>query len=133
MSKALLFAAGLAITGIALAAQEPPSLTEAQEDQKAAEEALAKLDAQLHLSPAQKAKVLPILAERKQRMKALASETGGRKLAKLRKAKAIVDESDQKLLPLLTEDQREAYRRLQAERKEKAKERLQEHRGAGTS
>lgn len=124
MNKILLVVAGLALAGIALAAQEPPALTEAQEDQKAAEEALAKLDARLHFTPGQKAKALPILAGRQRRLKALAATPGGRPLAKARQARTIVEESDRQLMDLLDPDQQTSYQALVAERQQRAKERL---------
>ena len=91
------------------------------------DEVVAKMDSKLSLSDDQKAKITPIIAERQEKMKSLASE-GGRRRKKAHEMKAIMDDSDKKIKALLTDDQKKKYDELQQEMRE---QRRQSHHASG--
>jgi protein CpxP len=91
------------------------------------EEVVAKLDSKLSLSDDQKAKITPIIADRQQKIRALASE-GGRRRKNAREVKSIMSESDEKIKAVLTDDQRKKYAEIQQEMRQEAKERRQARR-----
>jgi len=92
------------------------------------DEVVAKMDSKLSLSDDQKAKITPIIAERQEKMKSLASE-GGRRRTKAHEMKAIMNDSDKKIKALLTDDQKKKYDELQREMRE---ERRQAHHAHGS-
>ncbi|HEY1264156.1 MAG TPA: hypothetical protein VGF06_11585, partial [Terriglobales bacterium] len=80
----------------------------------APEEVVQKLDQKLSLSDDQKAKLTPLIAERQEKMKALASESGRRR-KKAREMKAIYSESDEKIKAVLNDDQKQKYAEAEQE------------------
>jgi protein CpxP len=64
----------------------------------------------------------PIIADRQDKMKALASESGRRR-KKAREIRSIMSESDNKMGAVLNDEQKNKYEEMQQERWEHAKER----------
>ena len=87
------------------------------------DEVVARMDSKLSLSDDQKAKIAPIVEERQEKIKSLASE-GGRRRKKARGMKSIMEESDKKIKALLSDDQKKKYDELQQEMRQ---ERRQAH------
>jgi periplasmic protein CpxP/Spy len=87
------------------------------------DEVVAKMDSKLSLSDDQKAKITPIIEERQEKIKSLASE-GGRRRKKAREIKSIMEDSDKKIKALLSDDQKKKYDELQQEMRQ---ERRQAH------
>lgn len=88
------------------------------------EEAVTRMSGKLNLTDDQKTKITPIVAARQTQMRALMSDTSGRRMQKARKAKSIMSDSDKKIETILTSDQKKIY----AEMKEQMKEQLQARR-----
>lgn len=97
----------------------------------APEEVVAKMDSQLSLSDDQKAKITPIIAERQEKLKALADSSGHRR-KKGREARSIISDSDKKIEALLNDDQKKKYEEMEQQRREEARER-HAHRHGGSS
>lgn len=92
------------------------------------EEVVARMDQKLSLSDDQKAKISPIIADRQDKMKALA-ESSGRRRAKRREMQSIILDSDKKIEALLTDDQKKKYEQMEQERREQAREHRAERQG----
>lgn len=91
------------------------------------DEVVAKMDSKLSLSDDQKAKITPIVQERQEKIKSLASERGRRR-KKAREMKSIMEDSDKKIKALLSDDQKKKYDELQQEMRQ---ERRQAHHAQG--
>jgi len=79
------------------------------------DEVVAKLDSKLSLTDDQKAKIKPSIADRQEKMKALANESG-RHRRKVREIRSIMSESDKKIEAILNDDQKNKYEEMQQER-----------------
>jgi len=90
------------------------------------DEVVAKLDSKLGLSADQKAKITPIVADRQDKLKALAGDTSSTRPQKAQKMKAIYDESDAKIKAVLNDDQKKKYDEMQAEMRDQMRERRQQ-------
>src|SRR5438552_8828058 len=89
----------------------------------------AKLQAisqQLNLTPQQKAKVLPILADEAPKVHAIKNDNSLSKFQKMRQLRAIHQQPDPQMKALLTPAQ---YQKLQAIRQQTIREAMESHRG----
>jgi len=86
------------------------------------EEVVARMDARLSLTDDQKAKITPIIAERQEKMKALA-DSGGRRRKKGREMRSIIQDSDKKINAVLNDDQKRKYAEMEQEMREQRKQR----------
>jgi glutamate-1-semialdehyde aminotransferase len=92
-----------------------------------------RLGAKLNLSAEQKAQLLPIIAERQQKLAAIRADTGARPYVKSRKVKAAFEESDQKINAVLEEPQKKQYLELEKQMRQEMKQRMQAKREAAPS
>ncbi|HEX6820852.1 MAG TPA: hypothetical protein VF123_02255 [Candidatus Sulfotelmatobacter sp.] len=95
------------------------------------EEVVSRLNQKLTLSDDQKAKITPIIAERQEKMKALAASSGRRR-AKAREMRSIISDSDKKIEAVLTDEQKKAYRQMEQQRREQARERREQRRSGAS-
>jgi len=112
---------------LALLALGPQTLRAQDADQHARswptpDEVIAKMDSKLSLSDDQKAKITPIIADRQEKLKALA-QSSDRRRKKAREMKAVISGSDQKIEALLSDEQKRKYQEMKQERAEQMKER----------
>ena len=114
-------------------AQDTASTQDQARSWPSPEDVVAKLDSKLSLSDDQKAKITPIIADRQQQLKALASDGSGRKFKKARKMKSIFSESDEKIKAVLNDDQKKKYEEMKQEMRAQAKQRMQDRRAGGSS
>ncbi len=84
------------------------------------------MTAKLNLTPDQQAKITPIIADRQQQMQAIRTDTSSRPMQRMKKAKAVTEESDKKINAVLTPDQQKQYAALEEQMKEQMKERREE-------
>jgi protein CpxP len=118
----------------ARAAQEPgSSQQQARRSWPTPEEVVSRLDSKLSLSDDQKAKITPIIADRQQKLKALAADTSMRRWKKARKMKSVFQDSDKKIKALLTDDQKQKYTQMEQEMRDRARQRMQERKSNGSS
>jgi len=80
------------------------------------------MTAKLNLTPDQQAKITPIIADRQQQMQAIRADTGSRPMQRMKKAKAVGEESDKKINAILTPDQQKQYAALKKQMKERREE-----------
>jgi hypothetical protein len=117
----------IASAPIAVHAQDPGSgQQQTRSGWPAPEEVVSRLDSKLSLTDDQKAQITPIVADRQEKLKALAADTSMRRWKKARKMKAVFQESDKKIKALLTEDQKQKYTQMEQEMRDQARQRMQE-------
>jgi periplasmic protein CpxP/Spy len=104
-------------------AQTPPS----------PEQVVGMLANKLSLSDDQKKAILPIIADRQQKMKALLSDTGSSRMQRGREARQIMSEGDAKINAILTPDQQAKYAQIEEQMREQMKQRMQEKKAAGAT
>ncbi|HYG68695.1 MAG TPA: hypothetical protein VD838_13595 [Anaeromyxobacteraceae bacterium] len=92
------------------------------------DEVVARLADALALTDAQKKAITPIVAARQERLAALAADDGVGRRRKARAAKAILEDADRQIEPILTHEQRERYAALKEELREHARERMRQKR-----
>jgi periplasmic protein CpxP/Spy len=109
-----LFCAVALVPQFALAQESSSDQAQSGRHWPTPDEVVVKMDSKLSLSDDQKAKITPIIAERQEKMKSLASE-GGRRRKKAHEMKAIMEDSDKKIKALLTDDQKKKYDELEQE------------------
>jgi Spy/CpxP family protein refolding chaperone len=97
------------------------------------EQVVEKLGQKLSLTDDQKAKITPIIADRQQKIKALATDNSGRRFKKARKMKSIFSESDKKIKAVLTDEQKQKYTEMEQQMRDQARQRMQERRASGSS
>lgn len=90
------------------------------------EEVVTMLDSKLSLTDDQKSKITPIIADRQQQLKSVATDNSGRRFQKARKMKSIYKESDEKIKAVLTDDQKKKYEEIEQQMREQMKERRQQ-------
>ena len=95
------------------------------------EKVVAILDAQLALTDSQKSELVPIIAERQQKIKALAADTSGRPRRRTRKAEEIFNDSDKKIKKILAPEQQGKYAAMEQQMREQLMERMQEAKSGG--
>jgi periplasmic protein CpxP/Spy len=130
--KTALFSAvatvGLLISAVPITRAQDASASQGQSvyHRRTPDEVVAALDSKLSLNSDQKAKIKPIIAERQEKMQALA-DSGGRRMKKAREMKSIMKDSDKKIKAVLNEDQQKKYAEIKQEMREQAKQRRDEH------
>lgn len=145
MKSKILFAACLAIfinCGVPFAiAQQPASPPNSQSipgesvqpttgGWPTPEEAVARMNSKLNLTDDQKTKITPIIADRQTQMRALMTDTSGRRMQKARKAKSIMADSDKKIEAILNSDQKKTYAQMKEQMKEQLQARRQQNAGS---
>jgi uncharacterized lipoprotein YmbA len=95
------------------------------------EKVVAILDTKLALTDSQKSELVPIIAERQQKLKALAADTSGRPRRRVRKAEEILKDSDKKIKKVLSPEQQEKYAAMEQQMREQLMERMQEAKSGG--
>lgn len=134
MKKQLLVLAGLfallALSPQLARAQDPPSAQD-RDARKAPtpDEVVAMLDNKLSLSDDQKTRIKSIIADRQQKIRGLAADSG-RRLRKARKMKSIFEESDKKIMALLNDDQKQKYTEIEQQMRERARQRMHDREGS---
>jgi hypothetical protein len=88
------------------------------------EERVETLGAKLNLSAEQKEKLLPVVARQQEQLQALASDTSMSRRKKMRELRDVQQETDEKVLAILTSEQKKQYQELRKEQKQKVRERL---------
>ena len=102
-------------------AQTPPS----------PEQVVGMLANKLSLSDDQQKAILPIIADRQQKMKALMSDMSSSRMHRGRDAHQIMSDSDAKINAILTPDQQTKYAQIEEQMREQMKQRMQEKKAAG--
>jgi len=87
------------------------------------------LDNKLSLSDDQKTRIKSIIADRQQKIRGLAADSG-RRLRKARKMKSIFEESDKKIMALLNDDQKQKYTEIEQQMRERARQRMHDREGS---
>jgi hypothetical protein len=104
--------------------------TDAGEGQPAKEwptpdEVIEMLDGHLSLTNDQKSRLRPIIVARQEQLRALAAD-GSAGLARGRRARSILEDSDRSIEALLSEKQKEQYRALREQLRAQAKDRMRQ-------
>jgi hypothetical protein len=138
VKKQLLIIAGL----LALLASASPvarAVPQASSDQDTTrkaptpDEVVSMLDSKLSLSADQKAKITPIIADRQQKIRALAADQSTRRFKKAREMKSIFEDSDKKIEAVLNDEQKQKYSEIKQELRAEVKQRRQERAEGGSS
>jgi len=103
-----------------------PAVAPATKTPPTPDRVVALMTAKLNLTPDQQAKITPIIADRQQQMQAIRADTSSRPMQRMKKAKAVTEESDKKINAVLTPDQQKQYAALEEQMKEQMKERREE-------
>jgi protein CpxP len=120
---AILVALFVSLLPAAAAAQDSADDSNQARKLPTPEEVVEKLDSKLSLTADQKAKITPIISDRQQQMRAIATDSSMRSFQKARKMKSIYQDSDKKIKAALTDDQQKKYEELEQEMKEQMKKR----------
>jgi periplasmic protein CpxP/Spy len=128
LKKHLLVLAGLfallaSSTQLARAQDSPPAQDPEARKARTPDEVVALLDSKLSLADDQKAKVTPIIADRQEKIRELA-DSSGRRMRKGRQMKSIYEETDQRIMALLNDDQTQKYKEMQKQMRDNAKQRM---------
>lgn len=113
-------------------AQEQNSSPAASMQPPSPDEVVDMLAARLNLSDDQKSQIKPIIADRRQQLMALRSDTSSRPLQKLRKMKSIFADSDKKIEADLNDQQKQQYIQMEQQMRERMRARMQD-RGSANS
>ena len=119
----------LAILAASLLFSVPPARAQAPAEKNPAE-ALATLkhwSTELNLSEAQKKQLMPIVMEQTQKLKAWKEDTTSTKMQKVMKLRAIHQDTDAKVKPILTPDQ---FTKFQAMRQAEMQKMMEQHKAA---
>jgi Spy/CpxP family protein refolding chaperone len=108
------------------ATEQTPAAAPAAKTPPSPDRVVALMTAKLNLTPDQQAKITPIIADRQQQMQAIRTDTSSRPMQRMKKAKAVTEESDKKINAVLTPDQQKQYAALEEQMKEQMKERREE-------
>ncbi len=92
--------------------------------QRSPEQVVQFMTTKLNLTEDQQKQILPIIADRQQKMRDLRSE-GGRRRKKMREAKSIMQDSDKKINDILNDQQKQQYAELKKEMRDHMRERRQ--------
>jgi hypothetical protein len=117
-----LFALLAATPQLARTQDPPPAQDQESRKPRTPDEVAAMLDGKLSLSDDQKAKIQQIVAERQQRIREL-TDTSGRRRRRGRQIKSIYEESEDKIIALLNDDQKQKYKEIQKQMREHARQR----------
>ena len=117
--------AGVCAAGLALA--------EPQQQQRGPEHRMEMLSKRLNLTADQQAKLLPIITDRQQQMRAIFQDSSISREDRMAKLKAIRKDSNTKIEAVLTDQQKQNFEQLQQEMRQRAHERRGSVNGAGAS
>lgn len=84
---------------------------------------MKKWSTELNLTQAQKKQLMPVVIEQAQKLKAMKEDTTSTKMQRLMKLRAIHQDTDAKVKPILTPDQ---FTKFQAMRQEEMQEMMEE-------
>ncbi len=109
--------------------QQPQTQTDAQpargrHQQRSPEQVVQFMTTKLNLTEDQQKQILPIIADRQQKMRDLRSE-GGRRRKKMREAKSIMQDSDKKINEILNDQQKQQYAEMKKEMRDRMRDRRQ--------
>lgn len=124
LALTLTLVAGFTWRASSAAAQDQESSANATK-MPSPDEVVHLLGTKLNLSDNQKARIKPIIEERRQKLQTLRSDTSMRPFQKKRKMKSILDDSDKKIKAILNDDQRKQYAQVEQQMREQMKERRQ--------
>ncbi len=124
----LLFTLMLAMSGGAAAAQVTAP------DPAAVQAAIAEAKARLKLTPAQEAQLKPLVEERTEKLKAIRDKHAGDKSRRAkrdmyREARPVLDDYQDKVRAILTDEQEAEWEKMRAEARERLKERYRAGQG----
>jgi Spy/CpxP family protein refolding chaperone len=128
----LKIATTIAIMALAMPVFVPASALQTQETtenrpkSQSPDQVVQMYNSKLNLTEDQKQRILPIVVERQRRMLELRIDTSVKGREKMMKMKSVMENSDSRINAVLNPDQRQKYSELEAERKEKMKERMEE-------
>jgi len=129
------FLATLAVTSLSLAVpvvanaqSEPSAVSQTLSGLPSPDEVVNGLSDKLALSSDQKTALAPIIAERQQKLKALAADTDSRPRQRRSQMRSIIEESDQKINAILTPDQQKQYADLEKQMRKQLRERIKQQR-----
>jgi|GEM_PF-1894640 len=131
----LKIATTIAIVALAMPVFVPAYALQAQETtgnrtkSQSPDQVVKMYNSKLNLTEDQKQKIRPIVVERQQRMLELRSDTSVKGREKMMKMKSVMENSDSRINAVLNPDQRQKYSELEAQRKEKMNERMEEKHG----
>jgi hypothetical protein len=118
-------AAGAAATAAETDLQEQSAPTPSETDTtgRSANEALNALSQRLNLSEDQKSKILPILVERRQKIREVLADSNVRRRQKMSQMGGILEDSDKRINAFLSPEQQQTYAIVEQEMKAKLKAR----------
>jgi Spy/CpxP family protein refolding chaperone len=128
----LKIATTIAIAALAMPVFVPASALQTQETtenrpkSQSPDQVVQMYNSKLNLTEDQKQRIRPIVVERQRRMLELRIDTSVKGREKMMKMKSVMENSDSRINAVLNPDQRQKYSELEAERKEKMKERMEE-------
>jgi Spy/CpxP family protein refolding chaperone len=128
----LKIATTIAIMTLAMPVFVPASALQTQETtenrpkSQSPDQVVQMYNSKLNLTEDQKQRIRPIVVERQRRMLELRIDTSVKGREKMMKMKSVMENSDSRINAVLNPDQRQKYSELEAERKEKMKERMEE-------
>jgi protein CpxP len=86
---------------------------------------------QLNLTDDQKQKLLPILTEQREKMKSIRDDTSLSRDDRFQKMRDLRQDTDNKINPILTDEQKQKYADMQQKTRERMEQRMHDH-GNGT-
>jgi periplasmic protein CpxP/Spy len=125
VSAVLILIAGLSanMTMAQPPAEDQPSAPSADSAKRSPGDVVAMLARKLSLTDDQKAKILPIIAERQQKIQDTRSDSSLRPGQRMRQAKGIMDDSNAKINALLTPDQQQTFLQIEQQMRDNSKAR----------
>lgn len=121
-------ALSLVVPLVASAQSGPPALTQALSGLPSPDEVVNRLTDKLALTPQQSTAIAPIIADRQQKLKALAADTGSSPRQSRGLMRSILEQSDQQINAILNPDQRQQYAALEKQMREELRERIKQQR-----
>jgi protein CpxP len=103
--------------------QSPTSTPQADTVRRSASDVVDMLAKKLSLSDDQKSKILPIIADRRQKTQAVREDPSANSRQQLLQARSIMEESDKRINLLLTPEQRQAYAQVEQQMRAQMKAR----------
>ncbi len=123
----------IAVPGAVLALPQDSSAPPQAQTFPSPDHVVETLANKLSLSDDQKKAILPIIADRQQKMKALMSDTSSSRMQRGQQARQIMSDSDAKIKAILTPDQQTKYAQIEEQMREQIKQRMQEKKAAGAT
>ncbi len=115
--------AGVCATGLALA--------EPQQHERGPEHRVEMLSKRLNLTADQQSKLLPIITDRQQQIRAIFQDSSLSRQDRIAKMKAVREESNAKIEALLTDQQKQSFEQLQQQMRERARSHRGQANGGG--